>query len=74
MSTKTAITAGNANGALPTSEGQLEGSAAANALPVSEGQMGSTDPMALMQALQALPKVSGCHSLVLELRCALEGF
>lgn len=58
-STVAAIIAGNANGAPPASEGQLEGSAAANALPVSEGQMGSTDPMALMQALQALPKVSG---------------
>ena len=58
------MTAGNANGAPLTSEGQLEGIAAATTLPVSEGQLGSADPMALMQALQALPKVSGCHTSI----------
>ena len=59
-STGTAPTAGTANG---TSEGQHEGIASADALPVSEGLMGSADPMALMQALQALPKVSDCPQL-----------
>ena len=55
--------AGNANGAPLTSQGQFEGVAVSNALPVSAEQMGAADPMALVQALQALPKVSACHML-----------
>ena len=54
-------TAGNANGAPSSSEGQFEGIAAANALPGSAGLMGAADPMAVVQALQALSKVSGCY-------------
>lgn len=48
---------GNANGAPSTSQGQFEGIAAANTLPASADQMGAADPMALVLALQALPKV-----------------
>lgn len=54
--------AGNVNGAPSTSQGQFEGIAAANTLPASAEQMGAADPMALVLALQALPKVSADDS------------
>lgn len=60
-------TAGNANGAPSTSQGQFEGIAATNALPLSTEQMGAADPMALVQALQALPKVSACQMLFVQI-------
>lgn len=60
-------TAGNANGAPSTSQGQFGGVAATNALPVSTEQMGAADPMALVQALQALPKVSASQMLFVQM-------
>ena len=65
--TKVFTTADNANGAPSASQGQFEGAAASNALPVSAEQTGTADPMALVQALQALPKVSACHMLFVQM-------
>lgn len=67
IAVRVVTTAGNANGAPSTSQGQFESVAASNTLPVSAEEMGAADPMALVQALQALPRVSACQMLFVQM-------